>query len=56
MVSEQAHLHIIIAGAGLGGLAAAVSCALAGHTVEVVEQAKELVEVSDVQEVPHCCF
>ncbi|KEY79094.1 monooxygenase [Aspergillus fumigatus] len=44
-VSEQAHLHIIIAGAGLGGLAAAVSCALAGHTVEVVEQAKELVEV-----------
>ncbi|KAH2778133.1 hypothetical protein KXV54_003142 [Aspergillus fumigatus] len=45
MVSEQAHLHIIIAGAGLGGLAAAVSCALAGHTVEVVEQAKELVEV-----------
>ncbi|RHZ60794.1 putative monooxygenase [Aspergillus thermomutatus] len=45
MVSEEAHLRIIIAGAGLGGLAAAVSCALSGHTVEVVEQAKELVEV-----------
>ncbi|KAF4167704.1 hypothetical protein CNMCM6936_004549 [Aspergillus lentulus] len=45
LASEQANLHIIIAGAGLGGLAAAVSCALSGHTVEVVEQAKELVEV-----------
>ncbi|RLL95632.1 hypothetical protein CFD26_103917 [Aspergillus turcosus] len=45
MVSEEAHLRIIIAGAGLGGLAAAVSCALSGHTVEVIEQTKELVEV-----------
>ncbi|KAF7160509.1 hypothetical protein CNMCM6106_007964 [Aspergillus hiratsukae] len=45
MVYEEARLRIIIAGAGLGGLAAAVSCALSGHTVEVIEQAKELVEV-----------
>ncbi|KAF7121950.1 hypothetical protein CNMCM5793_009504 [Aspergillus hiratsukae] len=44
-VYEEARLRIIIAGAGLGGLAAAVSCALSGHTVEVIEQAKELVEV-----------
>ncbi|KAJ9608058.1 hypothetical protein H2200_007046 [Cladophialophora chaetospira] len=38
-------LEIGIVGAGLGGLAAAVSCALAGHTVTVFEAARELAEV-----------
>lgn len=39
-------LNIIIVGAGLAGLSAAVSCALAGHHVLVIESAKELAEVS----------
>ena len=38
-------LDIIVIGAGLGGLAAAISCALGGHRVTVLEQAKELAEV-----------
>lgn len=40
-------LDIIIVGAGLAGLSAAISCALAGHNVQVVEAAKELAEVSE---------
>ena len=38
-------LNIIIVGAGLGGLAAAVSISLSGHKVTVFESAKELLEV-----------
>lgn len=38
-------LDISIVGAGLAGLSAAVSCALAGHHVLVIESAKELAEV-----------
>ncbi|KAJ1708097.1 FAD binding domain protein [Aspergillus flavus] len=45
MIPEDAQLHIIIVGAGLSGLATAISCATSGHTVEVIEQAKELAEV-----------
>lgn len=41
----DAKLDIVIVGAGLGGLSAAVSCALAGHNVKVLEAAKELSEV-----------
>ena len=36
---------IIIVGAGLSGLATAISCASHGHSVQVIEQAKELAEV-----------
>jgi salicylate hydroxylase len=39
-------LHIIVVGAGLGGLSAAISCSLAGHKVTVLEQAAQLGEVS----------
>jgi salicylate hydroxylase len=35
----------VIVGAGLSGIATAVSAALSGHSVEVIEQAKELAEV-----------
>lgn len=38
-------LNIIIVGAGLGGLAAAISCTMAGHKVTVLEQAAKLGEV-----------
>lgn len=38
-------LKIIIAGAGLGGLAAAISLLQAGHDVEIYEQAPQLGEV-----------
>ncbi|OJJ48752.1 hypothetical protein ASPZODRAFT_1667690 [Penicilliopsis zonata CBS 506.65] len=44
-IPEEARLHIVVVGAGLGGIAAAISCATSGHTVEVIEQARELAEV-----------
>lgn len=38
-------LDIIIIGAGLGGLSAAISCALGGHHVTVLEGARQLAEI-----------
>lgn len=43
--SSNEQLSIIIVGAGLGGLGAAISCATGGHSVRVIEQAKEISEV-----------
>ena len=38
-------LDIIVIGAGLSGLSAAISCSLAGHNVLILEAARELAEV-----------
>jgi salicylate hydroxylase len=38
--------HVAIVGAGLGGLAAAIGIARAGHRVTILEQAPALGEVS----------
>lgn len=38
-------LDIIVIGAGLGGLSAAISCALGGHNVTVLEGARQLAEI-----------
>ncbi|KAJ5211878.1 uncharacterized protein N7498_003524 [Penicillium cinerascens] len=45
MVPVEARLRVVIVGAGLSGIATAISAALSGHSVEVIEQAKELAEV-----------
>lgn len=38
-------LDVIVVGAGISGLATAISSALSGHNVTVFESAKELLEV-----------
>ncbi|CAK7204961.1 hypothetical protein SEUCBS139899_007723 [Sporothrix eucalyptigena] len=43
--SSDEQLSINIVGAGLGGLGAAISCAMGGHNVRVIEQAKEISEI-----------
>lgn len=45
MARRTESLDIIIVGAGLGGLAASIECALSGHSVTVLESAQELAEV-----------
>ena len=41
----ELNLHVVIIGAGLGGLAAAIGIARAGHRVTILEQAPALGEV-----------
>ncbi|KAK7186468.1 FAD binding domain-containing protein [Paraphaeosphaeria sporulosa] len=48
-------LDVIVVGAGLGGLASAISIAQSGHAVTVFESAKELAEVgAGLQLTPNC--
>jgi hypothetical protein len=48
----KAQFHIAIVGAGLGGLAAAISIAQGGHRATIFEQAAELGEAS-IASSPH---
>ena len=43
----ELELHVAIIGAGLGGLAAAIGIAHAGHQVTILEQASVLGEVRE---------
>jgi salicylate hydroxylase len=43
---SEARLHVGIIGAGLGGVAAAIPIARAGHKVTILEQAPSMGEVS----------
>ncbi|KAI9712613.1 MAG: hypothetical protein M1812_006793 [Candelaria pacifica] len=44
--------HVAIVGAGLGGLAAAIGIARAGHKVSILEQAQELGEIGAGIQIP----
>lgn len=48
-MGESVKLEILIVGAGLGGLSAAVACALGGHHATVLERSPELAEVRPLQ-------
>ncbi|KAH0354221.1 FAD/NAD(P)-binding domain-containing protein, partial [Aureobasidium melanogenum] len=51
---EGSQLNIIIVGAGLGGLGAAISLLLAGHKVHVLESASKIAEVgAGIQVLPN---
>ncbi|KXJ85344.1 hypothetical protein Micbo1qcDRAFT_223413 [Microdochium bolleyi] len=50
--AEPRALEILVVGAGLGGLAAAVALARHGHSVRVLEQARELGEVGAGIQIP----
>ncbi|KAF2092947.1 FAD/NAD(P)-binding domain-containing protein [Rhizodiscina lignyota] len=45
MISQKSPLKIIIVGAGLSGLSAAISCAQSGHPVTILEGSEKLTEV-----------
>ncbi|KAB8264820.1 hypothetical protein BDV32DRAFT_134746 [Aspergillus pseudonomiae] len=52
--SQSCRLDILIVGAGLAGLGSAISCALAGHSVHILEAAHELKEVgAGIQVLPN---
>ncbi|KAI1486356.1 FAD binding domain-containing protein [Biscogniauxia mediterranea] len=51
---EQSKLNVIVVGAGLGGLGAAIAILLAGHHVTVLEAAREIGEVgAGIQVLPN---
>jgi salicylate hydroxylase len=51
VLSARLKLDIIVVGAGLGGLAVGIALARRGHSVQVLEQASVLGEVSKIRSV-----
>ena len=52
--SPSCQLNILIVGAGLAGLGSAISCALAGHQVQILEATREIKEVgAGIQILPN---
>ncbi|KAJ5709939.1 Monooxygenase FAD-binding [Penicillium malachiteum] len=52
--SESCQLDIIVVGAGLAGLGAAISCALSGHKVQILEATSEIKEIgAGIQVLPN---
>jgi NADPH-dependent 2,4-dienoyl-CoA reductase/sulfur reductase-like enzyme len=45
IASVLTRVKIIVVGAGLGGVGAAISCLLAGHSVHILESTSEIGEV-----------
>src|SRR5882757_1533303 len=45
MCMTEQKLNIVVVGAGLAGLATAISSAIAGHNITVLESARELAEI-----------
>jgi 2-polyprenyl-6-methoxyphenol hydroxylase-like FAD-dependent oxidoreductase len=43
---SRAYVHVVIVGAGIGGLSAAIAITRAGYRVTIVERAPQLGEVS----------
>lgn len=52
--TAELSIQIIIVGAGLAGLGAAISCSLAGHDVQILESAQEIKEIgAGIQVLPN---
>ena len=52
-MANESSVNVVIVGAGLGGLSAAIAIARSGHRVKVIEQAPKLGEVGISTKLPY---